>query len=154
MITTAALILMFFQSGLIRVYVFTHQTEGGFVDADSQRRNDSVLDLQKALAKRKGFAVAESAKDAELLLEVTTSGNVETAPIEKTRRRTGILGPYLETTTEKNSTPMLISVLRIPGSDYTLTFTDQDRGWSYMAVRTINALENWVKQNRARLLAR
>jgi hypothetical protein len=84
------------------VYVFTQEKEGGFADADSQRRDDSVPDLQKVLAKRKGFALAKAAHGADLILEVTLSGKVNARTTE-TRRRTSILGPAYETHTQTTS---------------------------------------------------
>ena len=78
--------------------------------------------------KRNGFALAETAESADLVLEVTLSGNIHTT---ETRRRTGILGPFHEP--QAQTTQALHTVLHIPGSSYALNTTDQGHTREFMA---------------------
>ena len=72
--------------------------------------------------------LAETAEGADLVLEVTLSGNINTT---ETRRRTGILGPVHET--QAQTTQALHTVLHIPGSNYALNITDQGHTRRFMA---------------------
>jgi hypothetical protein len=143
----------------VRVYVFTQEKEGGFTDAESKRRTDSVNDIRKALAKRKGFALVDTPDAAQVILEVTVSGEVETDPIAQSRRTQDIadviLGTsHVETKTVRQTKSTLVTALRIPGSAYTVNFAYQGGFWAFMADRIVDQFDKWVQMNRARLQAR
>lgn len=142
-----------FELAPVRVFIYTHGSADGFVDAVSKRRTDSVLDLQKAVAKKKGFIVVDQQGQADVLLEVTISGPLAAGTESSTHRTTGILGPRLQTTTDTKTVDTLEAALRIPRSDYVLYFSDRNHTWGFMANRVANSLVEWVKTNRAKLPA-
>jgi hypothetical protein len=140
----------------ISVYVFTAAPVDGFTDTDSQRRADSVKDLQKELAKRKGLTIAESADMAQLVIEVIASRVEDTGSSSTTTNKawTGILS-----STTKDTAAVVRVTLSVPGTAYTTALASpenphlyvQDKPWTKAAQHVAGQIERWVKMNAVQL---
>ena len=130
----------------VKVYVFTAETKGGFVDADSARRASSVVDLKGTLANRKGIQVVEAEDQAQITLEVTVSA--ETPSQESTTTR----GAFGTIQTKAENLPTLVTVMKVRGTEYQTQFGAQKQAfWKRLAQAVGDQLERWVKQNAASL---
>jgi hypothetical protein len=140
------------QSGSpVKVYVFARGGTDGFVD--SGRLEDSVKDLQEAIAKHKTMIWTFTAKEADITLEVADSGKVNAGTQSNTTINKGIFGGLQSNTTVKEKTlPNVTAILHVRGSDYSkeLSVTAQ-RFWKDLAKNIANQLDDWIKVNRSRL---
>lgn len=135
----------------LSVYVFTAETEGGFVDADSKQRADSVRDLREALRKKKTVIVVESSDDADLLVEVLRRGLDETGKTS-TKTSAGLGGLY--STTTKDTEAMVRTKLTV--GEYSTEIVGKNDGritnvWRTAANNAANQIDKWINANRDRV---
>src|SRR4051794_36907419 len=139
----------------LRLYVFTTPPAAGLVDEESKRRLDSVKDLVHSLeGHKKTIALVENAGDADVLIEVFGSGWVDT---EETKTKAGVLFPPGVPIGVAHTRPVdrqKIGVrISVPRLQYTTEIESHVRTaiWKHLANDVAEQINDWVKENRARL---
>ena len=133
MLSVTALSLAAQEPRTVRVFVFAAADPSGFVDAEQKAREDSALDLRKALdSKRRAIEIVPTRDSADLVLEVL-------------RRTKGVLDDKYRVEVR----------LTVPKTEYHKDFFGaDDLGWRYAANQVADQVDDWLKDNRDRLLAR
>lgn len=133
----------------IRVFVFTANPPGGFVDKDLEHRQDSVKDLTESLRKKEGVVVATAAEGADIAVEIAGRGHEETGGVTISHGKAS-----------KDRMPTLHARL-IAGeytADFDAQFTDADaqmlkmHPWRTVSGRIAKQVEQWIDMNRAHVL--
>lgn len=134
----------------VRVFVFTAPAEGGFVDADSKAKEDSIKDLSKALLKKKGVELARSLEAADLLAEILGRGYEETGGSTIGRSAWGALKttPNAAATVRVRFTvgPYSTELVGRAGSEQ--FFSE----WSTCAGDIAGQIDKWIDLNYERLM--
>ncbi len=135
----------------VRVYVFTQASE--FTDKATQERQDSVTDLRKALAERKGLMVVEDDATAQIKVEVLGRG-YESRGTTSTYATPSPGGAQGVTIDDK----VVVLRARLVVGTYAL---DIDSGltsnmftsntWKNKADKLAKQIEKWVRENREKL---
>ena len=148
---TLTLALTITAAAQTKIYVFTKTTEGGFVDNDSKRRADTVIDLRKALEKKK-VIIVEAPSDAQITLEVLGSAQEGTGETIGKSVYVPLTGQVLSSSKETTGATLNVA-LKV--GDYTTTLASQNTqvfgAWKAAAGSIANQVEKWVKANAARL---
>lgn len=126
---------------------------GGFIDAESKRRADSTIDLEKELAKDKTISLT-SDHSTEVVLRVVSSAEEETGEIKmESRRRADFLGGGYRTESRKEAA-YVVRVLLSVGT-YSREIVGQSKGdiptWTAAAQDAAKQIRQWVKDNRQQL---
>jgi hypothetical protein len=138
----------------VRVFVFTQAAESGFVDYESQRRTDSVKDLEKALAKKKSIILVANANVADVTVEVMGSGAEAMGSVTTTTEQTRLFGilPVDGTTsrTSRDITNVLRIKLSVRGTTYSKETWAAKSGigaWGGLANYFAGFVDKWIKDN-------
>jgi hypothetical protein len=146
------------QIAAVRVYVFTAADPGGFVDANSKQRTDSVEDLKKDLSKDSAIQIIPDQATADVTLEVLGRGHEETGSTTSTLDYYGQWHTYPDT----------VRVVRVglKAGAYTTLFEGTSsfaqRGlvgvsqglWRVAASGAAKDIENWIRANHDNLVSR
>lgn len=130
-----------------RIYIAGTRSKEGFVE--SQRIEDSANDIRGVFATEKDhkkvFRIAEDPSDADIILEVTESGNFIAGTT--TDVRSGIFGGVTANQTAK-TVPGIKAVIKLPGSDYRKElFHVQQMFWKDLAKQIVNQFDSWFVAN-------
>lgn len=135
----------------VRIFVYARTEPGGFVD--SRQLANSVADIRGNLAKRKGVALADSERGADIALEVLTAGPVIAGTESATQVNRGIFGGVQATTQEAATVlPSITARIHVVGSDYQkdIGYTGQ-RLWRVIAGYIGDQLIAWTDANLAQI---
>ena len=127
----------------IPVFVKTGVTAGGFTDP-SKDRQDSMKDLVKKLKDSKSVRLVNSEEEAILMLEV----------LDRETKRESNLNTALFGSRQNKS----YLAVRLTAGEYSAEFTGESgskgvlTGYGAAAGKVVKQLEDWVKDNRDRLL--
>lgn len=136
----------------VTLYVFTKTNHTGFVDAASQRLQDSVKDVREALAKKKGITLVDDATAATVALEIVGSAT-ETAtgrPIKE--QKGGLFGQTLgDDQTVHGKLTVGAYATDLIGDAKGRTSFGGFGGWKNAAKDLADRVADWVKVNRVRL---
>lgn len=127
------------QPAPVRVYVFTAADPSGFVDDAQRQRQDSVADVRKALAKRRGIVVVDSREEAQLALEILDRGIARG-------------GTYAGTSQYSAGLRAAIHV-----GEYRTEIAASGRpleAWRTIAGRLADRLGDWLEENAAQITAK
>ena len=134
----------------VKVYVFTATDPGGFIDADSKQRSDSVKDIVKQLRnKDREVALVDHAADADLILEVMGRGWEDNGSTSVSRSQYG-------TTTATKDRGVTVYT-RLAVGEYATGikgyYYDElmIRPWTMAAASVANQVVRWIKDNDARV---
>lgn len=129
----------------INVYVFTTETRDGFTDPDIEQRRDSVKDLRDALDGERGILLVESPDAADVTLEVLSRAKVGTGNY--------LLWGGAAAMWKKNT----VFVGLTAGEYKTAIQGEAGAGikghWQRAADNAAKKAREWIKQNRAQLVA-
>ncbi len=134
-------------SAPIAIHVFTRVESSGLTDANQRQRLQSVVDLRKGLAKKKSVKVVDAPGPGVLLLEVLEKGRPETDSSQAAGagQAPGTAGAA----TPKQKWPAVHVALRI--GDYAGEIKGSGKRWRWAADAIADAVDQWVKENRALL---
>jgi hypothetical protein len=138
---------------LVRVYVKPVELAGGFTDDDTKQRQDSTVDLRKALAgKDKTLVLVASPDDAQVTIEVLDRGQVAT---DTTVVRRDIYGTIQGEHDRAKIVRVRLSVgeysTEIAGaSEPTPQFGSALTSWRGAAGAAAASVDRWIKANRAK----
>ena len=118
--------------------------KSGFVDGRMKDRQDSAADLAKALADSKDVVVVSSADQASVIVEIVDRSTNRTS--RRVYDKTG--GHYVEDTTYFVKARLRVGTYEVPLEGKTGTGYGS---WRLAAGSLGDAVEKWVRQNRARL---
>ena len=129
------------------IHVSALPAPGGFVDAESKRRDDSALDLANALT-REGVHVSGG---TDLFVVVTSSQVEETGKVElETRNRPEILGGGQRT--EAVNKEALTVRVQLNFKDYKKEFVGRDESaWTGAARDAAKQIRSWMRDNQSRI---
>lgn len=137
----------------VRIFVFTQVNAEGFVDQPTKHRQDSVQDLRKALADKRGILVVDNEATADLRVEVLGRA-YEPTGTKSTQVLPGAYGPQAKTSDD--SIPVIRA--RLTAGTYVLDIDSgtveapfQSLRWQDKAKNLARQIEKWVKDNRSRL---
>jgi len=152
----------------VKIYVFS-KPQTGFVD-EARPISDSVKDIRDKIgdigkdgtvrkrtsSRFPNLCIVDSPEEADVLLEVTFSGQAGIVETETTGIVTrGILGGLATQSTTKateKKLPKIATVLSVPGSDYSKEFAVQEQAfWADIAHDVVEKVDAWAKINRDRL---
>jgi hypothetical protein len=138
----------------VRVFVFTQAAESGFVDYESQRRTDSVKDLEKALTKKKRIILVANANVADVTVEVMGSGAeaMNSVTTTTTQRRLFGIVPVegLTSSSQRDTSNVLRIKLSVPGTAYSKELMASKSGigpWGVLANYFAGFVDKWIKDN-------
>lgn len=140
------------QSG-VKVHLEPSERDGGFIDAESKRREDSTFDLQKELAKDKTLWLTTTDR-TDVVLRVVSSAEEETGEIKtESRKRPEIVGGGYRTESTKE-TAYVVRVLLTVGT-YKREIVGQSKGdiptWTGAAQEAAKQIRQWINDNRQQL---
>jgi hypothetical protein len=133
------------QSADVRVYVFTSTDTSGFTDPLQAQRVESLADLKRVMEKKKGIEVVDRVEDADLTLEITDAGKLETGAQRTKGLSTGLDGAIFGTRTSQEKRPQVRTTLR--AGTYRIEFHGIDRSMKRAADAVAQGVEKWIKQN-------
>lgn len=137
----------------VRVYVFTAAPEGGFVDEGSKQRADSLKDFREALGKKKKVAtLVEDQSLAEMTLEVVNRDRALTGNTSSSVNPV-LGGSSVKTTADRAET---VRVALAVGDYSTEVIGACPQGqvvrcWRAAANDAVGKVEDWIKDNAARI---
>jgi hypothetical protein len=127
----------------IRVFVAAGSSSTGFVDPGHEELTDSIADLKKALAQKKVITLVDERGSADIIAQVVGRGFTGT-------------GTELATQGEPR---FAIVRVTLSAGDYTTTIDGHNDGrllgaWRTAANDAARQIEEWIRDNRDKLLAR
>jgi hypothetical protein len=134
----------------LRIYLHTRQDSTGFVDAEQQRRMDSVRDLRGVIDKdTKHFqpVLVDSPTEADLEVEVVSSAR------EDRGDRTGVHVGFGVVTSKKSTKPIVRAVVRVGAYSTEIASRPKVSSWKMAAADWQREFRKWVNANSPRLLA-
>ena len=146
----------------LRVYCFAAANPSGFVDRKLKDRQDSLKDLQEAIAKKKDWLeLAESTDDADIVIEVQDRLEVATGKVD-TQTTSNVSKDGKRITSNTTSKPLtnytLLTVMRV--GDYEAPVHGEVSSeylfgaWRTAAGNVASEVERWAKDNHARITSR
>ena len=146
----------------LRVYCFAAPNPSGFVDRKLKDRQDSLEDLQEAIAKKKDWLeLAESGDDADIVLEVQDRLEVATGKID-TQTTSNVSKDGKRVTSNTTSKPVtnytLRTVMRV--GEYEAPVNGEVSSeylfgaWRAAAGNVASEVERWAKDNHARITSK
>ena len=130
----------------VNIRVFVTSGDGGtdFVDPDAKA---SAADVKKDFRGRKGIVVADSEVGADLVVRV----------LQRFRGRSGRSVAVATSPTTAVAAPILerVVVASIIVGDFTQEMNGaHTRSWAAASDKLVDQIENWIRENRARILER
>ena len=146
----------------LRVYCFAAPNVEGFVDRKLKDRQDSLKDLQEAIAKKKDWLeLAESGNDADIVIEVQDRFEVATGQVD-TQTTSNVSKDGKRITSNTTSKPMtnytLRTVMRVGAYEAPVNGEISSEylfgAWRAAAGNVANEVERWAKDNHSRITSR
>jgi hypothetical protein len=146
----------------LRVYCFAASNPSGFVDRKLKDRQDSLKDLQEAIAKKKDWLeLAESRDDADIVIEVQDRFEVATGQVD-TQTTSNVSKDGKRITSNTTSKPLTNYTLRtlMHVGEYEAPINGEVSSeylfgaWRAAASNVASEVERWAKDNHARITSR
>jgi hypothetical protein len=132
--------------GTVQVYVTSAEEGSGFT---SKGTDDSVLDLTKALGKKRRLAVVHSRSEADVVIEVESrDSHRELGGVYSYKDSKGKTQVYSTTKTER----VVYATLRV--DEYRHQFHGEGATWTSASEKVAGQVDKWVDQNLVSIIER
>lgn len=134
----------------INVFITTATNVSGFTDPEYQQRSDSVEDLKKRLGKK--IHLVSQRDGADVVIEVLSRS-------EEATGATTTKPTFWEDGVQTKPDMTKVLLVSLSAGDYKVTYKGDSKGkgwgdWGFAADSVARAVESWIANNGAELLAR